>query len=136
MITEENYNKVWFLKFMGSFSVKPNSRSMIETLSYAGKLLDNPDNLIVIFPQGKLHSNHIEELKFQKGITKLIDSSSRNFQFLFSTVIIDFFENKKPSVNCYLKVLEQQELVDLQSIEGAYNQHYKDSKQLQAQITV
>lgn len=66
MITEENYKKVWFLKYLGSFSVKKNSRSAIETLEYAGKLLNEPDNLVLIFPQGKLYSGRVDKFSFKK----------------------------------------------------------------------
>ena len=77
MITQENYQKVWFMKYLGSFSVKKNSRSIIETLEYAGHLLDDPENLVLIFPQGKLYSGHVEQIQFEKGLMNLINVSSK-----------------------------------------------------------
>ena len=43
MITEENYQKVWFLKYLGSFSVKKNSRFF--------QILKRGHDLFIIFVQ-------------------------------------------------------------------------------------
>ena len=136
MITEENYQKVWFLKYMGSFSVKKNSRSIIETLEYAGHLLDDPENLLLIFPQGKLYSGHTDQIQFQKGLINLINISSKKFQYLFAASFVDYFEHRKPSVTCYLHEWEGAEFTSLQLIKSAYNKHYETSRQHQTAITV
>ena len=136
MITEENYKKVWFLKYLGSFSVKKNSRDIIESLEYAGKLLDDPQNLVLIFPQGKLYSNHMETIPFQKGLINLVNSSNRKFQYIFAAVFSDFFANRKPSIQCYLKQWEAEEFTSLQLIKSTFNKHYETSRQQQANITI
>jgi len=136
MITEENYRKVWFLKYLGSFSVKKNSRSAIETLEYAGKLLNNPDNLVLIFPQGKLYSGHVDEIQFQKGLINLINSSNRKFQYIFAASFIDYFEYRKPMLTCYLQEWKGAEFTSLQLIKSAYNKHYETSRQKQTAIQV
>jgi hypothetical protein len=128
MVTEENYNKVWFLKYLGSFSVKKNSRSIIETLEYAGGLLDNEDNLVLIFPQGKLYSNHTDEIQFQKGLMNMINTSRRKFQYIFAASFVDYFEHRKASVTCYLQNWEGAEFTSLQLIKSAYNKHYESSR--------
>ena len=132
MITEENYDRVWFLKYLGSFSVKRNSRSIIETLEYAGRLLDNPDNLVLIFPQGKLYSNHIDGIQFQKGLMNMINISKRKFQYIFAASFVDYFEHRKASLNCYLQDWEGAEFTSLQLIKSAYNKHYEASRQKQS----
>lgn len=131
MISEENYKKVWFLKYLGSFSVKKKSRSLIETLEYAGKLLNEPDNLVLIFPQGKLNSNHVDEVKFEKGLMNLINSSSKTFQYIFAASFLDYFENRKPTINCYLQNWEGAEFTSLQLIKSAFNKHYDNARQKQ-----
>ena len=135
MITEDNYKNVWFLKYLGCFSVKKNSRSIIETLDYAGKLLNDPKNLVLIFPQGKLHSNHLETINFEKGLTNLINSSGKNFQYIFAAMFSDFFEHRKPSVYCYLHKWEAEEFTSLQLIKNSFNKHYETSREQQSQIT-
>ncbi|SKB62324.1 1-acyl-sn-glycerol-3-phosphate acyltransferase [Daejeonella lutea] len=132
MITEENYENVWFLKYLGSFSVKKNSRSIIETLEYAGRLLDDSENLVLIFPQGKLFSNHIDEIQFQKGLMSMINISKRKFQYMFAAAFADYFEHRKPSITCYLNAWEGAEFTSLQLIKSAYNKHYEASRQKQS----
>ncbi len=133
MITEENYEKVWFLKYLGSFSVKKNSRSIIETLEYAGRLLDDADNLVLIFPQGKLYSNHTDEVQFQKGLMNMINISKRKFQYIFAANFVDYFEHRKASITCYLQGWEGAEFTSLQLIKSAYNKHYDVSRQKQSE---
>jgi len=132
MITEENYDNVWFLKYLGSFSVKKNSRSIIETLEFGGSLLDNPDNLVLIFPQGKLYSNHTDEIQFQKGLMNMINISKRKFQYIFAASFVDYFEHRKASINCYLQEWEGAEFTSLQLVKSAYNKHYETSRQKQS----
>ncbi len=136
MITEENYQKVWFFKYLGGFSVKKNSRSVIETLEYAGNLLNDPENLVLIFPQGKLYSGHIDEVQFQKGLINLINSSTRKFQYIFAASFADYFEHRKPVLTCYLQEWEGAEFTSLQLIKSAYNKHYETSRQKQTAIEV
>lgn len=132
MITEDNYQKVWFLKYLGGFSVKKNSRSVIETLEYAGSLLDDADNLVIIFPQGKLYSNHSEQIEFQKGLMNMINISKRKFQYIFAASFVDYFEHRKASVICYLQGWEGAEFTSLQLIKSAYNKHFETSRQKQS----
>jgi 1-acyl-sn-glycerol-3-phosphate acyltransferase len=138
MITEENYKNIWFLKYLGSFSVKKGSRSSVESLKYAGELLDDPKNLLLIFPQGKLYSNHIMDVDFQKGIEHIIKSSRQKFQYLFSAVFIDYFNQRKPMATCYLRNFkpEVEENNDFKVIETAFNSHYKTSHKQQISVTV
>lgn len=136
MITEENYEKVWFLKYLGGFSVKKNSRSVIQTLEYAGRLLDDPQNLVLIFPQGKLYSGHTDQIQFQKGLMSMINISSKKFQYIFSSIFVDYFEHRKASVTCYLEGWEGAEFTSLQLIKSAYNKHYEASRQQQSSVTV
>lgn len=136
MVTEENYRKVSFLKYLGAFPIKKNSRSTIETLEYAGSLLNDPQNLVLIFPQGKLYSNHVDEIRFEKGLLNLINSSEKKFQYVFSATFVDYFEKRKPAITCYLSSWEDQEFTSLQLIKSAYNKHYEKSRQQQCRITV
>ncbi len=136
MVSEENYKRVGFLKYLGAFPVKKNSRQVIESLDYAGKLLNDRNNLLLVFPQGKLHSNHIHEISFEKGLLNIINSSHKDFQCLFAASFIDYFEKRKPSVNCYLKLWEEEEPVSLEVLKSAYNKHYQTSRHRQCRIII
>ncbi len=136
MVSEENYLQHGFLKYLGAFSVKKNSRSMIETLEYAGKLLDDPENLVVIFPQGKLYSSHADAVVFEKGLMNLINSSAKNFQYLFVAVFTDYFDSRKPSAKAYLQTWEGAEFTSLQLIKSEYNKHFESSRKQQNSLVI
>ena len=136
MVNEENYQKLWFLKYLGAFPVKKHSKSVVEALEYAGKLLNDKSNLVLVFPQGKLYSSHTHEIKFEKGLLNLINSSDKRFQYVFAASFVDYFENRKPSVNCYLMSWEDAEFTSLQLIKRAYNKHYEISRNLQNRTIV
>ena len=136
MVTEENYRKVWFLKYLGAFSVNRHSREMIRSLEYAGTLLNDEDNLVLIFPQGKLYSSHVRQVEFEKGLIRVINASEKKFQYVFAASFVDYFENRKPTVRCYLSCWEGAEFTSLQLIKSAYNRHFELSKQVQNGIIV
>lgn len=136
MVTEENYREVWFLKYLGAFPVGRQPKKMIESLEYAGRLLDDPRNLVLVFPQGKLYSNHIKEVSFEKGLINLINSSGKRFQYVFSASFVDYFDKRKPAAVCYLQNWEGAEFTSLQLIKSAYNKHYENSRQEQCRTIV
>ena len=136
MVTEENYRQVSFLKYLGAFPVKKNSKSVIESLQHAGELLNDPKNLVLIFPQGKLYSNHVQEVEFERGLIKLINASHAKFQYLFAAAFVDYFEKRKASLTCYLQIWEGAESPGLLLIKRAYNEHYETSRQQHCRVTV
>ena len=127
MVLQDTAEKVKFLKYLGAFSIQRNAKSLIESLDYAGKLLDNPDNLVLIFPQGELNSSHVSNINFEKGLNKIIAASKKQFQYLFAAVLIDYFDQRKPSVSVFLENWEAQEYTSLQVIKNAFNTHYENS---------
>ncbi|MCX3266912.1 1-acyl-sn-glycerol-3-phosphate acyltransferase [Pedobacter agri] len=135
LVNSDNYNKVGFLKYLGAFAAENRGKDVLETLSYAGKLLDNPENLVLIFPQGKLHSNHEKNIDFKKGVMQVINSSKKKVSIIFSATFIDYFSKRKPTVNIYLQHWENEEYVSLQLLKSAYNKHYDQSLVKQTQIT-
>lgn len=128
--------KRWpFMKHFGAFSIKPQSKEMLASLSYAAGLLNNPDNLLLIFPQGKLYSNFTDEIRFEKGISRIAAQSSGKFQYIMAASFMEYFDHKKPSVNVYLKSVPVNE-GDMAAISQTYNRHYQESKQIQTQTII
>lgn len=135
MVLEESMQKISFLKYLGSFSVAKNSRQMMESLDYAAQLLNDPDNMVVIFPQGKLYSNLVDEVKFEKGLARIAAQAKAGFQYVLAATFAENFQYKKPTVYSYLKVC-QSETVVVDELQNTYQQHYKKSRQHQTTITV
>lgn len=136
MIMERTAKQLWFMKYLGAFSVKPDSRSVLQSLTFAGELLNSPNNLVLIFPQGKLHSSHIYKIEFQKGLIKIIEASKKQFQFLFSASFTDYLQHKKPTLHIYLKTQPAQQFNSILEIETAYNQHYQTALSTQTNAVV
>ncbi|HEX7366876.1 MAG TPA: lysophospholipid acyltransferase family protein [Pelobium sp.] len=136
MVLEETAKKVGFLKYLGAFSIQKNAKSLIESLEYAGQLLDNPENLVVIFPQGQLHSLHSKTISFEKGISRIINASQKSFNYVFAVILTDYFDKRKPTLKIALKNWEAPEFTSLQTIKSAYNKHYEASLTQQSEITI
>mgnify|MGYP003577612901 CR=1 FL=1 len=135
LVNAENYQKVGFLKYLGAFAAENKVRDVLETLTYAGQLLDEPQNLILVFPQGKLYSNHVKNIRFERGVMQMINSSKKNINIIFAATFIDYFAKRKPTAQTYLQQWETEEYVSLQLLKSAFNKHYDQSVVKQTQIT-
>ena len=131
MVIEETMQQVSFFKYLGAFSVSKNSREMLASLDYAAELLNDPENLVLIFPQGKLYSNFVGDVKFQKGLSKIMQLAGGKFQTIIAATFIENLQYKKPTVNVYIEATG-----DLTDIQSAYRQHYNNARQQQTQIAI
>ncbi|MBD1394323.1 lysophospholipid acyltransferase family protein [Mucilaginibacter glaciei] len=102
MMQEDHLQKRMLLNLFGGFSINRSSREMVKSLQYAAGLLNNPENLVVVFPQGELISNHTTEIKVEKGIERLIKNIKAPCQIVYNCALIDYFESLKPSVYFHL----------------------------------
>jgi hypothetical protein len=133
MILEETARKEPFLKYAGGFSVNPGSRDVVQSLNYASQLLANPANLVLIFPQGKIYSNMIEEVTFERGIMNIINNPI-DMQLIFAATFIENFNNFKPVANVHLKANNGTEFNNISALQQAYQQHYTQARQQQLKI--
>lgn len=136
MVLQDTAEKVKFLKYLGAFSIQKNAKSLVQSLEYAGQLLNDPKNLVLIFPQGELHSSHVSSVIFEKGVSRIISASKKQFQYVFASILIDYFDQRKPNVQVYLQNWEAQEYASLQVIKSAYNKHHDQSLKVQTEVKV
>lgn len=134
MVIEETVQKVSFFKYVGAFSVSKNSRDMLASLNYAAELLNDPGNMVLIFPQGKLHSNFTDAISFEKGLSKIMAAAAGKFQTVIAATFIENLQYKKPTASVYLKAIN--EVNSIEEIQKLYQQHYDGAKQQQNKITV
>lgn len=126
MMLEEQLRKYWLFNYTGGFSVNKKSRGIVETLDYATELLSNPDNLVLIFPQGEIQSMHHQPIRFEKGIERILKNKKCNVQIVFLVNLVDYFSNKKPGI--YFNLREYTgNAIDIQSIQDSYNLFYAES---------
>jgi 1-acyl-sn-glycerol-3-phosphate acyltransferase len=102
MMQEDHLRKRMILNLFGGFSINRTSREMIASLQYGAGLLNDKENMVVVFPQGQLISNHTTEIAVEKGIERLIKNIKGPCQIVYSCALIDYFESLKPSVFFHL----------------------------------
>jgi 1-acyl-sn-glycerol-3-phosphate acyltransferase len=134
MMLERTAKKEQFLKYAGGFSINKTSKDMIHSLDFAAKLLGDPANLVLIFPQGKIYSNMVSEVIFEKGIMQVIKKAAGTFQLIFAATFIENFDNLKPVANTSLKTGVANSFNSILDLQEAYQQHYTRSRQQQIQI--
>ncbi|RZK42205.1 MAG: glycerol acyltransferase [Pedobacter sp.] len=133
LVTSDDFERIRYIKYFGAFAPDKKGKDVIETFNYAGALLDNPKNMVLIFPQGDIRSSHVNRVGFEKGMLQVINASKKNFQLVFSVILTDYFNNKKPSAEAYLTKWETEEYMSLQLLKSEYNKHYNDSISKQTQ---
>ncbi|MEP0861851.1 MAG: 1-acyl-sn-glycerol-3-phosphate acyltransferase [Ignavibacterium sp.] len=95
MMLENQLRKYWFFQKIGCFSTNPaNKQSTVATLRYTLELLENPDNCVVIFPQGEIEPFEKTSLNYNEGIEFLARYSSKEFDILPVANKI-FYSNEK-----------------------------------------
>ncbi len=136
MVLEDTMHKVSFFKYLGGFSVAKNSREIIESLTYAANLLNDPQNMLVIFPQGKLYSNFVDSVKFEKGLYKIIELTGADHQYVLSATFTENFDHKKATANITFKALQKSDIKNAADLQHAYEKHYQQTRHKQNQIVV
>ncbi len=73
---EEQLRKHMYLNKAGGFSVRKGSRSIVESLGYTAELLNDKNNLVLMFPQGRIESMHKQDFVFEKGIEYVLKKAT------------------------------------------------------------
>lgn len=126
MMLQEQLEERMMLNKTGAFSIKKGSRSMLQSLQYAGELLADPGNMVVMFPQGAIHSLYDRPIVFEKGWYRIIERSSKPIQVVFYNALVDYYSRRRPTLNFYLYDHDP-EGQDLQAFENAFNEYYLQS---------
>lgn len=126
MVIEEQMKSFFVLKYCGCFSVNKKSRTLVESLNYAASLLAYPQNMVTIFPQGEVFSSHLNQIKFEAGVGKVLQKKEKDLQIILAVTLIDYLDSFKPKANFYFEEYIGEE--NINSIEKAYNLFYKRCK--------
>ncbi|SMC71377.1 1-acyl-sn-glycerol-3-phosphate acyltransferase [Pedobacter nyackensis] len=129
MVLEEQMHNFRPLKYIGCFSVNKKSKSIVDSLNYAASLLKDPENMLGIFPQGGVYSQHLDRIHFEQGLDRILKKNKQPIQVVFAVVLLDFLANFKPKANVYLMDYSGEQ--DSVKMEKAYNIFYQSCKQTQ-----
>ena len=136
MMLEEQLKKHWYFNYTGGFSVNKTAKSIVETIQYSADLLSHTENIVLMFPQGKIESIYKQTFAFEKGVQKIIEKTDRSkVQIVFLVNSIDYFLNKKPILYHYIKEYEECDS-DYRAIERSYNAFFKESIKQQTEREV
>ena len=125
MSVKKQMEKNRWLKYCGSFSVQPGTRSVDESLTYAASLLNEPGNVLLYFPQGNLESSHIRYIEFKDGIYEIVNRTQGNCQLIWSSNVLEYFESTKPSAYLYLLDCGTKNEFDFEALKEKVNKHHK-----------
>ncbi|WP_443938554.1 1-acyl-sn-glycerol-3-phosphate acyltransferase [Pedobacter sp. MW01-1-1] len=103
MILEKQLKMNKWLRYIGCFSIVPGIRAQ-ESLKHAIDILNEPGNLLLIFPQGNLESLFIRTIKFKEGISAIVPKVKTDCQLIWSSNFIEYFESLKPRL--YFNMLD------------------------------
>ena len=133
MMLEPELQKRMFLRRAGAYSVAKGSRSIMESLNFTIELLREKRNMVLIFPQGKLESMHVKEVRFEKGVEYILKKVKNECQIVFNVNLIDYFSGKKPVINVYYSSCEK-EPDNATGIAAAFQEFYNRCKLEQVKL--
>jgi 1-acyl-sn-glycerol-3-phosphate acyltransferase len=123
MMLEEQLQKRMFLNSCGVFSIKKNNRDFLNSLNYTSEILNNPKNLVTIYPTGAMLTQHHQILGFQKGINRIVEGKTDHFAIVLAVFLVDYFGFARPEVRIYLKNYSGERTIE--SLEKAYHSFYQ-----------
>lgn len=123
MMLEGQLKKFRFFNYSGGFSVNKNSKSVLETINYTLELLTDKNNMVLIFPQGKINSIYQNNIKFENGINHIVKKLNTEIQIIFVANFIEYFSEPSPSLYMYLEDVENFNEID---IEKHYQKFYNN----------
>ncbi|MDX2197091.1 MAG: lysophospholipid acyltransferase family protein [Cytophagales bacterium] len=126
MMLENELRTKQIFKYLGAYSINKNSKNMLKSLQYTLDLLSHHENFVVIFPQGKIYSQHSRHIIFEPGIPKLIHSSKTDFQVIMHVTLMDYFANAKPTLYVYMQMVDKNNIATHGSLQDLYNAFYND----------
>ena len=134
MMQEDQLKKRMYINYMGAFSINRQSKDVIKSLQYAADLLNDPDKLVTVFPQGELVSNHSEEINIERGIDYMVKKIKGNCQIIYYSAFVEYFESLKPSVYFHLLNCGTNHDFDYKKVKAMINAHHKQA--LKDQVNV
>ena len=124
MMLEQQLKKRMFLNKCGGFSVSDHPKELLRSIQHAADLLQDPRNMVLIFPQGRIETKYRYPIKFERGIEEILKRTSAEVRLVFIANLIDYFSHRKPSLNIYYELPELGSKPGRDEIEVAYNEFF------------
>jgi 1-acyl-sn-glycerol-3-phosphate acyltransferase len=121
MMLEDQLKKRMFLNKCGGFSVSKQPRELLGSINHAASLLGNENNLVLIFPQGRIETKYRYPFVFERGIEEILKRTVTPVQILFIANVVEYFSHSKPSLFIYFQQADLGIQPGRSQIEKAYN---------------
>ncbi len=99
-------------------------REMIESINHAATLLKDKDNMVLIFPQGRIETKYRFPFHFEKGVETILKRSDGNARVLFIANMIEYFSEARPSLFIHYQQPNLGDQPSSETIETAYNNFF------------
>ena len=132
MMQEDHLQKRMLFNRVGGFSINRTSKEVITSLQYAAQVLDNPKNLVTVFPQGALESNHTDDVNIERGVDYIVKKIKGDCQIIYYSAFVEYFESLKPSVYFHFLDCGTNHNFDYEKVKALINTHHK--KALKEQV--
>ncbi len=100
MMLETQLKKFWYFRHLGAYSIAPGQRSVLESISYTAELLEDPEKLVVVYPQGAIQSYSQRPIRFQRGVEAVLRRVRGSVSVLPLFFRVEYFEKMKPEIWC------------------------------------
>lgn len=127
MMLEEQLKKYPSINKAGAFGITPRGKDLANGIEYSANILNAPENMLAMFPQGKFASLYHYPLSFQRGVFKIIEKVKGEFLIVFMASLIDYFSSKKPCLTLSLKQYDSSFFTGINHLENEYNRHLLSS---------
>ena len=124
-----------WLKYLGCFSIAPGTTTVNESLAYASEILSKPGNILIMYPQGNLESNHVRDIVMKDGISLIVNQIKGDCQLIWSSNFVEYFESMKPSVYSHMLDCGTNHDFNFEELTKKINVHHKVSIKKQFRFT-
>jgi len=102
MVLDKQLQKNKWITRFGGFSIAPGTASAKESLAYAAEILSEAGNVLFLFPQGRIESNHASKMVLKSGIADIVSKIKGDCQILWTSNLVDYYESISPSIYCHM----------------------------------
>ncbi len=127
MMLEEQLKKYPSINKAGAFGINPRGKDLANGIEYSANILNAPENMLAMFPQGEFASLYHYPVSFQRGVYKIIEKVKGEFVIVFMASLIDYFSSKKPCLTLSLKQYDSSFFTGINHLEDEYNRHLLSS---------
>lgn len=127
MVLEKQLLQHKWLTRLGCFSIAPGTKTVDESLAYIADILSKPGNIFLMYPQGKIESNHVRTITIKPGVAEITKRINGDCQLLWSSNLIEYFESLKPSVYFHMLDCGTNYDFDFERLSKAINEHHKNA---------